>query len=154
VAGPPWLAHKASHEGLICVEKIAGHDVPEFDKRVIPGCTYCQPQVASVGLTEAAAREAGHEVKVGKFSFKALGKALAIGDNDGFVKLVFDAKYGELLGGHIIHGEATELIGELVLGMDVEAVSRTLIAAVHPHPTLSEAIMEAAAVAEGECVHQ
>jgi dihydrolipoamide dehydrogenase len=154
VAGPPALAHKASHEGLICVENIAGHDVPEFSKDVIPGCTYCQPQVASVGKTEQALKDEGVEYKVGKFTFKALGKALAIGDNDGFVKLLFDKKYGQLLGAHIIHGEATELISELVLGMDVEATSHSLIRAVHPHPTLSEAVMEAAAVAEDECVHQ
>ncbi len=153
VAGPPALAHKASHEALACVEKLAGHDVPPFNKAVIPGCTYCQPQVASVGLTEKTAKEKGYNVKVGKFSFKPLGKAIAIGDNDGFVKLVFDAKYGQLLGAHIVHGEATELISELVLGLDVEVTMQTLIRAVHPHPTLSEAVMEAAAVAAGECVH-
>ncbi len=153
VAGAPALAHKASHEAITCVEKIAGHDVPPFSKDIIPGCTYCQPQVASVGKTERALKEAGVEYKVGKFPFKPLGKALAIGDNDGFVKLLFDKKYGQLLGAHIVHGEATELISELVLGMDVEAVSHSLIRAVHPHPTLSEAIMEAAAVAEDECVH-
>ncbi|MCC6575237.1 MAG: dihydrolipoyl dehydrogenase [Planctomycetes bacterium] len=153
VAGPPALAHKASHEALACVEKLAGHDVPAFDKRVIPGCTYCQPQVASVGLTEKAAKEKGLNIKVGKFSFKPSGKAVAIGDNDGFVKLIFDAKYGELLGAHIVHGEATELISELVLGMDTEVTMHSIIRAVHPHPTLSEAVMEAAAVAAGECVH-
>ncbi|MCC7510932.1 MAG: dihydrolipoyl dehydrogenase [Planctomycetes bacterium] len=153
VAGAPALAHKASHEGLTCVEKIAGHDVPEFKKDVIPGCTYCQPQIASVGKTERALKDAKVEYKVGKFPFKPSGKALAMGDNDGFVKLLFDKKYGQLLGAHIIHGEATELISELVIGMDVEATSHTLIRAIHPHPTLSEAIMEAAAVAEDECVH-
>jgi dihydrolipoamide dehydrogenase len=153
VAGAPALAHKASHEGLTCVEKIAGHDVKPFSKDVIPGCTYCQPQIASVGKTERALKEAKIEYKVGKFPYKPLGKALAIGDNDGFVKLLFDKKYGQLLGAHIIHGEATELISELVLGMDVEATSHTLIRGIHPHPTLSEAIMEAAAVAEDECVH-
>jgi dihydrolipoamide dehydrogenase len=153
VAGAPALAHKASHEAITCVEKIAGHDVPPFSKDIIPGCTYCQPQIASVGKTERALKEAGVEYKIGKFPFKPLGKALAIGDNDGFVKLLFDKKYGQLLGAHIVHGEATELISELVLGMDVEAVSHSLIRAVHPHPTLSEAIMEAAAVAEDECVH-
>jgi dihydrolipoamide dehydrogenase len=153
VAGAPALAHKASHEAITCVEKIAGQDVSAFNKEIIPGCTYCQPQIASVGKTERALKEAGVEYKVGRFPFKPLGKALAIGDNDGFVKLLFDKKYGQLLGAHIIHGEATELISELVLGMDVEAVSHTIIRAVHPHPTLSEAIMEAAAVAEDECVH-
>lgn len=153
VAGPPSLAHKASHEALACVEKIAGHDVKPFDKSVIPGCTYCQPQIASVGLTEKQARDKGFDVKVGKFIFKPSGKAIAIGETDGFVKLVFDAKYGQLLGGHIVHAEATELISELVLGLDVEVTMKTLIHAVHPHPTLGEAIMEAAAVAAGECVH-
>lgn len=153
VAGAPALAHKASHEALTCVEKIAGHHVPPFSKDVIPGCTYCQPQVASVGKTERALKEAKIEYKVGKFPFKPLGKALAIGDNDGFVKLLFDKKYGQLLGAHIVHGEATELISELVLGMDIEATSQSLIRAIHPHPTLGEAVMEAAAVADGECVH-
>ena len=153
VAGAPALAHKASHEGLTCVEKIAGHDVPPFSKDVIPGCTYCQPQVASVGMTERALKEAKIEYKVGKFPFKPLGKAVAIGDNDGFVKLLFEKKYGQLLGAHIVHGEATELISELVLGMDIEATSQSLIRAIHPHPTLSEAVMEAATVADGECVH-
>ena len=153
IAGPPSLAHKASHEALACVEKLAGHDVPPFDKSIIPGCTYSQPQIASVGLTEKAARDKGHDVKVGKFIFKPLGKAIAIGETDGFVKLVFDAKYGQLLGGHIVHAEATELISELVLGLDVEVTMKTLMRAMHPHPTLSEAIMEAAAVAAGECVH-
>lgn len=154
VAGPPALAHKASHEALACVEKIAGHDVPPFSKDVIPGCTYSQPQIASVGLTEKQARDKGFNVKVGKFIFKPLGKAIAIGETDGFVKLVFDAKHGQLLGGHIVHAEATELISEVVLGLDVEITIHTLTRAVHPHPTLSEAIMEAAAVAGGECVHQ
>ncbi|MCA8946567.1 MAG: FAD-dependent oxidoreductase, partial [Planctomycetes bacterium] len=153
VAGAPALAHKASHEGLTCVEKIAGHDVPPFSKDIIPGCTYCQPQIASVGKTERALKEAGVDYKVGKFGFKSLGTAMAIGDNDGFMDLLFDKEYGQLLGAHIIHGEATELISELVLGMDVESTSHTLIRAVHPHPTLSEAVMEAAAVAEDECVH-
>lgn len=153
VAGPPALAHKASHEGLTCVEKIAGHDVPEFSKDVIPGCTYCQPQVASVGKTEQQLKDEGVDYKVGKFPFKSLGKALATGENDGFVKLLFEKKYGQLLGGHIVHAEATELISELVLGMDIEAVSQSIIRAVHPHPTLSEAVMEAAAVADDECVH-
>ena len=153
VAGPPALAHKASHEALACIEKLAGHDVPAFSKAAIPGCTYCQPQVASVGLTEKQAKDKGHEVKIGKFIFRPLGKAIAMGETDGFVKLVFDAKYGQLLGGHIVHAEATELISELVLGLDVEVTMQSLMRAVHPHPTLGEAIMEAAAVAAGECVH-
>lgn len=153
VIGAPWLAHVASAEGVHCVEKIKGIQKPDIDYTAVPGCTYCQPQVASVGLSEKAAKEKGYAVKVGKFSFKPSGKAIAIGDNDGFVKLVFDAKYGQLLGAHIVHGEATELISELVLGLDVEVTMQTLIRAVHPHPTLSEAIMEAAAVAAGECVH-
>ncbi len=154
IAGPPALAHKASHEGLVCVEKIAGHDVPGFDKSVIPGCTYSQPQVASVGKTEQQLKDEGVDYKVGKFPFKSLGKAMAMGDNDGFTKLLFDKKYGQLLGAHIVHGEATELIAECVLGMDLEATSTSIIRSVHAHPTLAEAIMEAAAVAEGECVHQ
>lgn len=147
VAGPPWLAHKASHEGVICIEKIAGHDVHGMDKNNIPGCTYCQPQIASTGYTEKAAKEAGYEVKVGKFPFTASGKASAIGHTEGFVKVIFDAKYGEFLGCHIIGYDATELIAEAVTARVLETTAHEIMEAIHPHPTLSEAIMEATRVA-------
>ncbi len=147
VAGPPWLAHKASHEGVICIEKIAGQNVHGLDKNNIPGCTYCQPQIASTGYTEAAAREAGYDIKVGKFPFTASGKASAIGHTEGFVKVIFDAKYGEFLGCHIIGYDATELIAEAVTARVLETTAHEIMEAVHPHPTLSEAIMEATRVA-------
>lgn len=153
VAGPPWLAHKASHEGIICVEKIAGHDVRPMDKSNIPGCTYCQPQVASVGYTEAAAKEAGYDIKVGKFPFSASGKASAIGHNEGFVKVVFDAKYGEFLGCHIIGYNATELIAEVVTARELETTYHEILEAIHPHPTLSEAVMEATRAAMGASIN-
>ncbi|RMF56572.1 MAG: dihydrolipoyl dehydrogenase [Bacteroidetes bacterium] len=143
VAGPPWLAHKASHEGILCVEKIAGLDVHPLDKKNIPGCTYCQPQIASVGYTEQAAKEAGYEVKVGKFPFTASGKASALGHTEGFVKVIYDAKYGEFLGCHIIGYDATELIAEAVTARVLETTAHEIMEAIHPHPTLSEAIMEA-----------
>jgi dihydrolipoamide dehydrogenase len=149
----PALAHVASAEGIICVEKISGMNVDALDYTNIPGCTYCSPEVASVGMTEAQAKEAGHEVKVGKFPFSASGKASASGANDGFVKLVFDAKYGELLGGHMIGGNVTELVAELVALRKLETTGHELIKTVHPHPTLSESIMEAAAAAYGEVIH-
>lgn len=153
VIGPPWLAHVASAEGITCIENIKGlHTVP-VDYENIPGCTYCNPQVASVGMTEAKAKEAGYELKIGKFPFMASGKAFAAGDRDGFVKLIFDAKYGELLGAHIIGPESTELIAELVLARSVEATYETIIKTIHAHPTLSESIMEAAANAYGESIH-
>ncbi|MBX3007831.1 MAG: dihydrolipoyl dehydrogenase [Melioribacteraceae bacterium] len=153
VIGPPWLAHVASAEGIACIENIKGlHTVP-VDYENIPGCTYCNPQVASVGMTEAKAKESGYELKIGKFPFMASGKAFAAGDRDGFVKLIFDAKYGELLGAHIIGPEATELIAELVLARSVEATYETIIKTIHAHPTLSESIMEAAANAYGESIH-
>lgn len=153
VIGAPWLAHVASAEGINCVETMKGlHTVPvNYD--TIPGCTYCIPQVASVGMTEQKAREAGYEIKIGKFPFMASGKAFAVGERDGFVKLVFDAKYGELLGAHIIGPEATELIAELTLAKSVEADYETIVKTVHAHPTLSESIMEAAANAYGESIH-
>lgn len=147
------LAHVASAEGIICVEKIAGHHPEPLDYGNIPGCTYCQPEVASVGMTEAAAKEAGYEIKVGKFPFSASGKASAAGHNDGFVKLIFDAKYGELLGGHMIGYNVTELVAELVAVRKLETTGETLIKTVHPHPTMSEAIMEAAAAAYDEVIH-
>ncbi|MFT5517168.1 MAG: dihydrolipoamide dehydrogenase [Rhodothermales bacterium] len=153
VAGPPWLAHKASHEGINCVEKIAGLDVHEFQTDNIPGCTYCQPQIASVGLTEAKALEAGHDIKVGKFPFAASGKASASGHTDGFVKIIYDAKYGELLGCHIIGYDATELIAEVVTARTLETTAHEIMESVHPHPTLSEAIMEATKAAYGMAIN-
>lgn len=153
VIGPPWLAHVASAEGIHCVEGIKGINNPEVNYENIPGCTYCQPQVASVGLTEAKARELGYELKIGKFPFMASGKAFAVGEREGFVKLIFDAKYGELLGGHIIGSEATELIAEVALARAMEATGHSIIKTVHAHPTLSESVMEAAANAYGEAIH-
>ncbi len=149
VAGAPWLAHKASHEGILCIEQIAGHDVKPMNKLDIPGCTYCQPQIASVGYTEKGAKEAGYELKVGKFPFMANGKASAIGHTEGFVKVIYDAKYGELLGCHIIGAEATELIAEAVTARELETTAHEMMEAIHPHPTLSEAVMEATKVAYG-----
>ena len=153
VAGAPWLAHKATHEAITCIEKIAGKNVTGFSKDNIPGCTYCQPQVASVGLTERAAKEQGLKYKVGKFPFKASGKAQAIGETQGFVKLIIGEPYGEILGAHIVGSEATEMIAELMFARDIEADAESIVKAIHAHPTLSEAVMEAAAVAENECVH-
>jgi len=153
VIGAPWLAHVASAEGITCVEKIKGLHTPKVDYNNIPGCTYCQPQVASVGLTEQKAKEKGYEIKIGKFPFMASGKAFAIGERDGFVKLIFDAKYGELLGAHIIGSEATEMIAELGLAKSLEVTPEAIIKTIHAHPTLSESIMEAAANAVGESIH-
>jgi dihydrolipoamide dehydrogenase len=153
VIGPPWLAHVASAEGIHCVEAIAGRKPEPLDYGSIPGCTYCQPQIASVGLTEAKAREAGHELKIGTFPFRPLGKAVAIGETEGMVKLIFDAKYGELLGAHIMGSEATEMIAELVVAKRLETTGKDLFHAVHAHPTLSEAVMEAAAAAYGEAIN-
>ena len=147
------LAHVASAEGIICVEKIAGQDPHTLDYGNIPGCTYCSPEVASVGLTEKAAREKGVDIKVGKFPFTASGKASAAGAKDGFVKLIFDAKYGELLGAHMIGYNVTELIAECVSIRKLETTGHEIIKTVHPHPTMSEAIMEAAAAAYGEVIH-
>lgn len=149
----PALAHVASAEGIICVEKIAGMHIEALDYGNIPGCTYCSPEVASVGMTEQQAKDAGYEVKVGKFPFSASGKASAAGANDGFVKLVFDAKYGELLGGHMIGMNVTEMIAEIVAVRKLETTGHELIKTVHPHPTLSEAVMEAAAAAYDEVIH-
>lgn len=149
----PALAHVASAEGIICVEKIAGVHVEPLDYGNIPGCTYCSPEVASVGMTEKIAVEKGYEIKVGKFPFSASGKASAAGHKDGFVKLIFDAKYGELLGGHLIGYNVTELIAEIVAIRKLETTGHELIKTVHPHPTMSEAIMEAAAAAYGEVIH-
>jgi len=149
----PALAHVASAEGIICVEKIAGHDPETLDYGNIPGCTYCSPEVASVGMTEEAAKEAGHEIKVGKFPFSASGKASAAGHKDGFIKLIFDGKYGELLGGHMIGANVTEMFAEIVAVLKLETTGMELIKTVHPHPTMSEAVMEAAAAAYGEVIH-
>ena len=147
------LAHVASAEGIICVEKIAGHHPEPLNYNNIPGCTYCSPEVASVGYTEKAAKEAGYELKIGKFPYSASGKAAAAGAKDGFVKLIFDAKYGELLGAHMVGYNVTEMIAEIVVARKLETTGHEIIKSVHPHPTMSEAIMEAAAEAYGECIH-
>src|ERR1041385_1499850 len=149
VAGPPWLAHVASREGIVCVEAIAGKNPQPIDYDNIPGCTYCQPQIASLGLTEEKAIAAGYQIKVGRFPFSASGKARAIGATEGLVKLIFDAKYGELLGAHILGSEATEIIAELGVAKSLEATGSGIYNAIHAHPTLSEAIMEAAENAYG-----
>jgi dihydrolipoamide dehydrogenase len=149
----PALAHVASAEGITCVEKIAGQSPEPIDYGNIPGCTYCFPEVASVGMTEAQAKDAGHDIKVGKFPFSASGKASASGHKDGFVKLIFDAKYGELLGGHMIGANVTEMVAELVALRKLETTGHELIKTIHPHPTLSEAVMEAAAAAYDEVIH-
>ncbi len=147
------LAHVASAEGIICVEKIAGHNPEPLNYNNIPGCTYTTPEVASVGYTEKGARDAGYDIRVGKFPFTASGKASAAGAKDGFVKLVFDSKHGELLGAHLIGSNVTEMIAELVVARKLEITGHELIKSVHPHPTMSEAIMEAAAAAFGEVIH-
>jgi dihydrolipoamide dehydrogenase len=149
----PALAHVSSAEGIICVEKIAGHHPEPLNYNNIPGCTYCSPEVASVGYTEKAAKEAGYEIKVGKFPFSASGKASAGGVKEGFVKLIFDAKYGEFLGAHMVGANVTEMIAEVVVARKLETTGMEIIKSVHPHPTMSEAIMEAAAQAYGECIH-
>jgi dihydrolipoamide dehydrogenase len=149
----PALAHVASAEGIICVEKIAGMDVHPLDYGNIPACTYTTPEIASCGLTEQAAKDAGYEIKVGKFPFTASGKASAAGAKDGFVKLIFDAAYGELLGAHMIGANVTEMIAEIVVARKLETTAHEIIKSVHPHPTMSEAIMEAAAAAYGEVIH-
>lgn len=153
VAGPPWLAHKASHEGIACVERIAGGEPHPVDVSRIPGCTYCRPQVASVGLTEEAAREAGHEVKVGRFPFAGNGKAIALGEDAGLVKTVFDASTGELLGAHMIGAEVTELIQGFAVARTLEATELDLMRTVFPHPTLSEMMHESALEAFGRAIH-
>lgn len=147
------LAHVASAEGILCVEKIAGHDVNPLDYNNIPGCTYCSPEIASVGYTEEQAIENGYEIKVGKFPFSASGKAQASGKSDGFVKVIFDAKYGEWLGCHMIGEGVTEMIAEAVVGRKLETTGHEILKAVHPHPTMSEAVMEAVAAAYDEVIH-
>jgi len=149
----PALAHVASAEGIICVEKMSGMEVEPLDYNNIPACTYTNPEIASVGMTEAAAKAAGYEIKVGKFPFSASGKASASGTKDGFIKLIFDAGYGELLGAHMIGANVTEMISEIVVARKLETTGHEIIKAVHPHPTMSEAIMEAAAAAYGEVIN-
>lgn len=154
VAGPPMLAHKAEHEGVICVEKIAGvPGVHPMDKNMIPGCTYCHPQVASVGLTEARAKEAGHDIRVGRFPFSANGKAIALGDDQGLVKTIFDKKTGELLGAHMVGAEVTELIQGFVVAMNLETTEEELMHTVFPHPTLSEMMKESVLDAYGRALN-
>ena len=153
VAGPPWLAHVASAEAITAIEYICNHSPKPMRYDNIPGCTYCHPEIASVGLTEKAAIDKGLKIKVGKFPFRALGKAVAVGQTDGFVKIIFDEEYGELLGCHIIGANATDLISEISLARDLETTYNEIIGSIHPHPTLSEAIMEATADALGEAIH-
>jgi dihydrolipoamide dehydrogenase len=153
ITAPPWLAHKASHEGVIAAEAIAGKHPHAMDPRNIPGCTYCHPQIASVGLTEAKAKEAGYELKVGTFPFIGNGKAIALGEADGFVKTVFDAKTGELLGAHMIGAEVTEMIQGYVVGKTLETTEAELMETVFPHPTISEAMHESVLAAYGRALH-
>ena len=152
IIGPPWLAHVASYEAIQAVEGMFTKHTPK-KVNVFPGCTYCQPQVASVGLTERAAKEKGIAYKVGKFPFQAIGKAAAVGETDGFVKLIIGAKHGEILGAHIIGSEATEMIAELGLAITLEATVEEIEATIHAHPTLAEAVHEAAEAAEGRAIH-
>ena len=152
VAGPPWLAHKASHEGIRCVEHFAGVAGAHLDSP-IPGCTYATPQIASVGLTEAQAKAAGHDIKVGRYAFKNHGKALASGDTDGFVKTIFDAKTGRILGVHMLGAEVTEMIQGFVVAMTMEATEEQIMATVFPHPTMSEAMHESTLAAYGRAIH-
>ena len=154
VAGAPWLAHKASHEGVLVAERIAGvKGLHPIDKRRIPGCTYCQPQVASIGLTEAAAKEGGRKVKVGRFPFQGNGKAIALGEVEGMVKTVFDEKTGELLGAHMIGAEVTELIQGYGIAMTLETTEQELMHSIFPHPTLSEMMHESVLDAYGRGIH-
>ena len=153
IIGPPWLAHVASEEAVTCVERIAGHHTLGIDYNSIPGCTYTSPQIGSVGMTEAAAREAGHDVKIGKFSLAALGKAIATGSAEGFVKIVTSEPYGEILGAHIIGKDASELIHEFCLAIRLEATAEDIISTMHAHPTMSEALHEAALSVEGRALH-
>jgi dihydrolipoamide dehydrogenase len=153
VAGPPMLAHKAEHEGVICVEAIKGLHPHPIDKNLIPGCTYCQPQVASVGLTEARAKEGGHEIRVGRFPFVGNGKAIALGEDQGLVKVVFDKKTGQLLGAHMVGAEVTELIQGYVVAMNLETTEEELMHTVFPHPTLSEMMKEAVLDAYGRVLN-
>ena len=154
VAGPPLLAHKAEHEAVICVEKIAGQKgVHPMDKGKIPGCTYCNPQVASVGLTEAKAKEQGREIRVGRFPFVGNGKAVAMGEDQGLVKTIFDKKTGELLGAHMVGPEVTELIQGFIVAMNLETTEEELIHAIFPHPTISETMKESVLDAYGRALN-
>jgi dihydrolipoamide dehydrogenase len=153
VAGPPMLAHKAEHEGVICVEKIKGLDVHPMKKDQIPGCTYCHPQVASVGLTETKAKAAGFELKIGRFPFVGNGKAIALGEDQGLVKTIFDAKTGRLLGAHMVGAEVTELVQGFVIAMGLETTEEELMHTVFPHPTLSEMMHESVLDAYGRVIH-
>ena len=154
VVGPPWLAHKAMHEGVICVERIAGlNTVHPLEVRNIPGCTYCRPQVASIGLTERKAKEAGYQVRVGRFPFIGNGKAIALGEPEGLVKTVFDAKTGELLGAHMIGAEVTELIQGYAIAKTLETTEQELMRTIFPHPTLSEMMHESVLDAYGQVLH-
>lgn len=153
VAGPPMLAHKAEHEGVICIEHIKGLDVHPMDKRKIPGCTYCHPQVASVGLTEAKAKEAGYDIRVGRFSFAANGKAIALGEDNGLIKTIFDKKTGQLLGAHMVGAEVTELIQGYVVAMNLETTEEDLMHTIFPHPTLSEMMKESVLDAYGKVLN-
>jgi len=153
VAGPPMLAHKAEHEGVICIEKIAGMNVHPMDKGHIPGCTYCHPQVASVGLTEAAAKDAGHDIRVGRFQFAANGKAIALGEDQGMIKTIFDNNSGQLLGAHMVGAEVTELIQGFVVAMGLETTEEELMHTVFPHPTLSEMMKESVLDAYGRTLN-
>jgi dihydrolipoamide dehydrogenase len=153
VAGPPMLAHKAEHEGVVCVEAIAGQKPHSMDKLKIPGCTYCAPQVASVGLTEAKAKAAGYELRVGKFPFIGNGKAVALGEPEGLIKTVFDKKTGQLLGAHMVGAEVTELIQGFVVAMNLETTEEELMHSIFPHPTLSEMMHESVLNAYGRTIH-
>ncbi|MEK1864915.1 MAG: FAD-dependent oxidoreductase, partial [Rhizobium leguminosarum] len=154
VAGPPMLAHKAEHEGVVCVEKIAGlPNVHPTDKGKVPGCTYCNPQVASVGITEAKAKELGRDIRVGRFSFAANGKAIALGEDQGMVKVIFDKKTGELLGAHMVGAEVTELIQGFVVAMNLETTEEELMHTIFPHPTVSETMKEAVLDAYGRVLN-
>jgi dihydrolipoamide dehydrogenase len=154
VVGPPWLAHKASHEGVICVEKIAGlNDVHPLNTSNIPGCTYCMPQIASVGMTEKKAREGGREIRVGRFPYIGNGKAIALGETEGMIKTIFDAKTGELLGAHMIGAEVTELIQGYGIAKTLESTEAELMHAIFPHPTLSETMHESVLDAYGRALH-
>jgi dihydrolipoamide dehydrogenase len=153
VAGAPMLAHKAEHEGVIAVETIAGKKPHGLDKAKIPGCTYCSPQVASVGLTEKKAKDAGYDIRVGKFPFIGNGKAVALGEPDGLVKTIFDKKTGQLLGAHLVGAEVTELIEGFVVAMNLETTEEELINAIFPHPTISETMHESVLAAYGRAIH-
>jgi dihydrolipoamide dehydrogenase len=153
VAGPPMLAHKAEHEGVICVEAIAGGHPHPMDKNMIPGCTYCQPQIASVGMTEAKAKEGGREIRVGRFPFVGNGKAIALGEDQGLVKVIFDKKTGQLLGAHMVGAEVTEMIQGYVVAMNLETTEEELMHTIFPHPTLSEMMKEAVLDAYGRVLN-